>query len=269
MSSRWQEGRMITPIIIQVVYWILVVLVVAGALAAIAVPPATVLILIVGLLAVRVIAELPMLVFRMGQTVSDLKDLTFQRIRTSNPIPLHDEHLRVRDYITFRRMITPNILQGLTVLLAIGFFVGLIATFVGAGQAGMSPDFLVGTVIAYCAFFALLLLVVRIITEVLFAVFGINENLSDMRNLLRAASTDSNASDGVRLKSMGLPDVSSYGHADPHTGAVLDSPSVFLVWGLGGPLWSDRKRRRDKSTLELLVGGSGPGFRSPNCTDSY
>ena len=199
MSSQRQFGPMITPIVIQVVYWILIVLVIFGALAAVQFHAlAGAVVLIAGLLAVRIIAEVPMLVFRMGETVNDIKDLTFQRVHSSKTIPRGEAYLRIMDFITFRRMITPDLIMALTVLLAIAYFVILIAGFAAVVESEADPVFLVIFIVGFSVVWLCVLLVFRIITEVLLAIFGINGNLSEIRNVLLDAAP--NASDSVRFK---------------------------------------------------------------------
>lgn len=190
---------MITPIVIQVVYWVLIVLVIFGAVAAVQLHAlAGAVVLIAGLLAVRIIAEVPMLVFRMGETVNDIKDLTFQRVHSSKTIPRGEAYLRIMDFITFRRMITPDLIMALTVLLAIAYFVILIAGFAAVVESEADPAFLVIFIVGFSVVWLSVLLVFRIITEVLLAIFGINGNLSEIRNVLLDAAP--NASDGARFR---------------------------------------------------------------------
>lgn len=97
-----------------------------------------------------------------------------------------------RDYLAFRRMITPGIIQivfwiliGVTVLgSVIGIFAGIFAMFtegVGAGLAGivLSIIYLVAGIVF-----------VRIYCELIILFFRVNETLTEIKNLLANSNTD-------------------------------------------------------------------------------
>ena len=77
--------RMITPILIQVVFWIAtVVVIIAGLLGLIVGDDATARLfglatLIVGPLMVRIYAEIFLVIFRMNETLTEIKNNTDQR----------------------------------------------------------------------------------------------------------------------------------------------------------------------------------------------
>ncbi len=73
--------RMITPVIIQVLFWMGVVASVVAGVASIAnrQPVLGLLLIIVGPLVVRVYAELLILLFRINETLTDIKNNTERR----------------------------------------------------------------------------------------------------------------------------------------------------------------------------------------------
>ena len=73
--------RMVTPILIQVMYWILTVAVVIGGLALIFVGDGDerwggLALFILGPIGVRIYAEIFLVVFRINETLSDIRDQT-------------------------------------------------------------------------------------------------------------------------------------------------------------------------------------------------
>jgi Domain of unknown function (DUF4282) len=69
--------RMITPIIIQIIFWIAIVGVVIGSFVAMQESPAGgIAILIFGPIVVRIYAELLMVIFRMNETLTDIRNNT-------------------------------------------------------------------------------------------------------------------------------------------------------------------------------------------------
>ena len=73
--------RMVTPILIQVVYWIVTVVVIVGGLVVlVAAPGGTeralgLAVLVLGPLVVRVYAEVLLVVFRINETLTDIRNM--------------------------------------------------------------------------------------------------------------------------------------------------------------------------------------------------
>ena len=76
--------RMVTPILIQVVYWIVTVVVIGGSLVVlVAAPGGTeralgLAVLVLGPLVVRVYAEVLLVVFRINETLTDIRNMKGQ-----------------------------------------------------------------------------------------------------------------------------------------------------------------------------------------------
>ena len=76
--------RMVTPILIQVVYWIVTVVVIVGGLVVlVAAPEGTeralgLAVLVLGPLVVRVYAEVLLVVFRINETLTDIRNMKGQ-----------------------------------------------------------------------------------------------------------------------------------------------------------------------------------------------
>ena len=76
--------RMVTPILIQVVYWIVtVVMIVGGLVVLVAAPGGTeralgLAVLVLGPLVVRVYAEVLLVVFRINETLTDIRNMKGQ-----------------------------------------------------------------------------------------------------------------------------------------------------------------------------------------------
>ena len=76
--------RMVTPILIQVVYWIVTVVVIVGGLVVlVAAPGGTeralgLAVLVLGPLVVRVYAEVLLVVFRINETLTDIRNMKGQ-----------------------------------------------------------------------------------------------------------------------------------------------------------------------------------------------
>jgi len=74
--------RMVTPILIQIIYWIATVMVILSGLSMVssnedtAVRIGGLMVLILGPLVVRILAELSMLLFRMNETLTEIKNNT-------------------------------------------------------------------------------------------------------------------------------------------------------------------------------------------------
>ena len=114
--------RMITPILIQIVYWMLIVGVPLGALVLVALATWNVsvewlgfvaftvvlIFLILGFLAIRVFTEIPILAFRVSETITDIRNATIQEAGAKASTPNKEG---LRDFLTFRRMITPVLIR--------------------------------------------------------------------------------------------------------------------------------------------------------------
>ncbi len=96
-------------------------------------------------------------------------------------------NIQWKDYLTFRRMITPIVIQivfwlGVAAVLvgsAVAFFGGLI-TGLSDGDVGK----ILGTLIGVPILMVVGLLLVRIYTELLIVFFRINDSLTDIRDAL-------------------------------------------------------------------------------------
>jgi hypothetical protein len=79
--------RMLTPILIQALFWISLVFIIIAGLVALAIGEtaeirvAGVLILLLGPIAVRIYAELLMLAFRINETLTEIKNNTEPRLQ--------------------------------------------------------------------------------------------------------------------------------------------------------------------------------------------
>ena len=76
---------------------------------------------------------------------------------------------KVQDYLFFRKMLTPLIIQ-------IVFWIGVVVTFVGGIVAMFTTGFLQGLLTAILG-----PVIVRIWTELIIVMFKINDSLSDIR----------------------------------------------------------------------------------------
>jgi len=72
--------RMITPVFIQVIFWLALVGIVIAALAQIGDRPGTaILLLILGPLGVRIYAEILIVIFRMNDSLTDIRNVQLAR----------------------------------------------------------------------------------------------------------------------------------------------------------------------------------------------
>ena len=203
--------HLVTPTLIQIAYWALNI---GVALLALFQWESNFLlalvIFIAGLVIVRVIAEMPMLAFRVSGTITDIRNATVEET-TVRASTAHGggSPSSFTDFMTFRRMIIPRlitmvwfILTGFAILLyiafSLAFFEGVHGKPFFQGTLGLGPMDFVGITIGWI----IGVLSVRIIAEVLSLAFGINEDLTDVRNAIRAAGTASVASGGAKLDVM-------------------------------------------------------------------
>ena len=193
--------NMISPILIQTVYWAVNV---GVALLAFqlwdANPLLAFAVLILGFIVVRVIAEGFMLAFRISQTIADIRD-TAIRIRAFVP--------RVggsfNDFLTFRHMITPTLIVVvfwiLTVLAILAYVAGMIILTsnmdrIPGEAANLAPVIFLGGTIGLI----IGILFIRVIAEFFSLAFGVNENLTDIRNSNRAADTASVSNGDTKME---------------------------------------------------------------------
>lgn len=80
--------RMITPVFIQVIFWLALVGIVIAALAQIGDRPGTaILLLILGPLAVRIYAEILIVIFRMNDSLTDIRNVQLARAPVTTVAP--------------------------------------------------------------------------------------------------------------------------------------------------------------------------------------
>ncbi|MEA2042761.1 MAG: DUF4282 domain-containing protein [Bacteroidota bacterium] len=77
----------------------------------------------------------------------------------------------VKDFLYFRKMLTPVVIQIL-------FWVGVVVTFIGGIVQMFSGQFWMGLIVAVVGPF-----VVRVFTELILVTFKINSSLTEIRNV--------------------------------------------------------------------------------------
>ena len=194
--------RMITPILIQVVCWMLIA---SGALVALGVFVAPfflseslgwnsaflllplIAILIFGLTVWlgRIVAEPLILFFRISETITDIRNAKLGQAGAGASI-IHRKGVTIADFLTFRRMIAP-------VLVRVWFGILVASIIVGSLFISIQNESFWAILIG-----AIALLFARLIAELFMVIFVINENSTDIRNAEaeRAAGTASTAEGG-------------------------------------------------------------------------
>ncbi len=202
--------RMITPILIQIVYWMLIV---GIAVLGLVLPgrffyfpllgiPIAIIAIIFGFLVIRVIAEALILGFRVSETTTDIRNATIGQTGASASI-VDRTSPTIVDFLTFRRMIMPVIIRVVFVILVlviVGYIGFVLWTWYRETERSFytpDPDIYILLIIVG----VIALPVVRIIAEFFMVTFVVNENLTDIRNTeaKRAAGTASVARGGAQL----------------------------------------------------------------------
>ena len=191
--------RLITPTIIRIVYWVLLALVVIVSFAAFeAHPLAPLLVFVIGVLAVRIYCAVPILIFSINETLVEIKTRTRQLTGATRWTLQAMSNTGSNNFLTFRRFITPDFLQRLFWVVVLAIIVvgvaGLVAVFEFVEQARYGfwrpdPDDVARTIakgaVAYLVFGVLALLLYRVFAEFVSVIFAINENISDVKELIR------------------------------------------------------------------------------------
>ena len=191
--------RLIVPLIVRSLHWLLlaaatVVIIVGvyhnGADEILNFVGAAFLFLAVGYVVMRLILEWPMLVFRISETVSDIKTESSRRLGAAFSTGVHGGPLEVSDFLSFRRMIMPYLVRALFWL---SIAIAVLAVPVGAYVAynsGVDGQEVVATALGFGAGGAGAVFVLRILAEIIIILFKINEDFSDIKDLTVAASSN-------------------------------------------------------------------------------
>ena len=204
MNDFFAFRRMITPIFIQIGYWVLIVgIAVLGVATGLFDSPLLAIpIAIFGFLVIRVVAEVLILGFRVSETTTDIRNATIGQTGTSASI-VDRTSLTIADFLTFRRMIMPVIIRVVFVILIMLVIVGiglvLLDWYIDTQRSRWTPSPFQYIPLIFAG--VITLPIVRIITELFMVIFVVNENLTDIRNTesKRAAGTASVAGSGVQL----------------------------------------------------------------------
>ena len=191
--------NMLSPILIQIVYWAVNMGVALLAFRLWDVNPLLAFaVLVLGFIVVRIIAEGFMLAFRISQTIADIRDTVIRAF-----IPKVGGSFN--DFLTFRHMITPTLIVVvfwiLTVLAILGYVAGVIILLSNmdnipdGGASWMLAIVLGGAIVLIIG-----ILFIRVIAEFFSLAFGINENLTDIRNSNREADTASVSSGDTKME---------------------------------------------------------------------
>ena len=181
--------RMITPVLTQVVFWLLVVVFVlcflvllrffVGSLVFLLMPVA----LIVGFLYARISTEAILVLFRINETLTDIRRLTMRQGDSTASGGAQS----IGDFLVFRRMIAPVLIQVLYWILTVGVVVAIAGLVLAVDAISDYSDILPSSppgvfhILAIVAGLTILL-VIRIYAEQFLLAFRINETLTDIRN---------------------------------------------------------------------------------------
>ncbi len=186
--------RMITPVLLQFVWGISV----AGTLLvalwiANSEPAAIIPIIVIGLLGFRIIFELIILVFRINETLTDIRNMALKQTGALSPPPAWKSTSNfLVDFLTFRRMIIPMLITASPAVIGLGYLIiWIYAAVMVPNQIGGSFNrdaFIYILVFGLIGFFVMVY-IWRIICEFLIVLFRINDTLSEVRNLRAHEST--------------------------------------------------------------------------------
>ena len=127
---------------------------------------------------IRVIAEQFLVTFRINETLTDIRNVTVQERRV-NP---SSEGYKIKDFVTFRRMVSPSLIRVLYWVGTVGIVVGSLAWLILGSEIMENPALrFLGTV----AILVVGIPLVRVYSEVLIVAFRINETFTDIRDATR------------------------------------------------------------------------------------